>query len=229
MKKSFNIQILIILLSFVVLLSLSSRHIMSCLDDILAPEYIHEINSNQFKERRILSLFNKIVFANSLDRKNYTLHLENINLNSPSIAWLCYGRRVFLIRDFPEFFYSEQGLAFVLAHEIAHGELKHNGLSDLFASDKIHRQRQEELAADALALDLLAKLYGPNQLETKKLTELFYILQRIENHIELKNGKVLTRDEWQAKFSNIHSHPSDQERIKAIKEKLKRIKESYEL
>lgn len=215
----------------IVLLALSSGTMLTELDQQMAETKTNQINKNNPHEVELLNLFNKILYANSLENKNYSLHMLKLDNDTVSVAGMKLGRELVMQKDLIPLFKTEQGKAFILAHELAHSELQHNtnlitlfftNSSDGYKTNKrnpffvANLAKDKELEADAYAIKLLTNLYKEEDLKIEELTEMFKVLSILENKIELENGQIINRKEWQTLYSDKLEHPSDIARIEAI-------------
>lgn len=205
----------------------------SLFDEYQAQRNQNQINMDSNTELETLGLFNKILYVSGLEKRNYSLHFIDIDDELTAIAGMKPGRELILKRGFIDLFDSEQGKAFVLAHELGHSELGHTSrlIDRLFTTSmeakKIKLEtnpffiaelsQKKELEADTYAIKLLETLYGSSNLNLDQITEMFEILAILENKIILEDGSTLTREEWQRLKDTNSSHPTDLERIQAIK------------
>lgn len=234
MSKKYT-PILILAISTIIALALTLLldKAFYCYDEYKSQRNQNQIDMNSNSELEVLALFNKLLYTSALEKKNYSLHFIDIDNGLTSLAGMKPGRELLIKRGLIDLFESEQGKAFILAHEIGHSELGHTSrlVHRLFATSvedkKIKLQsnpffmaqlsQEDELAADAYAIDLLSNLYGSKNLNIEQITEMFEIFTLLDQQIKLEDGKTINREEWQ-KLKHINSsHPSDLERIQRIK------------
>lgn len=193
----------------------------------------HKLDTSNQEQAEILNILNKLVYINSLEDRNYTLDLVSIFEQGEVLAHLARGRKIVIGKEYLSFIQSEQGKAFLLAHEIAHGELKHlNSLSGLIFTSKTDKfeeiedgnsffiakyAQNKEKEADRLAISLLKNLYGTEQLILDDVVEIFLLMNKLEDQFgKFPNKTLTTREQLQKKFADNASHPPDKVRIALI-------------
>ena len=182
-------------------------------------------------ERYLGDLANELALAIDLP-ENYNLKVHYLD-NGTVNALATLGGHIFIFRGLLEAMPDENSLAMVLAHEIAH--IKHRdplaAMGRGFALQMIYSftsgdyssgvgltiegseigllyfSREQEKAADLLAVDALAKHYG----HTAGYATLFeYILSDLDEE-SVNEDSVIDLEEW------LSTHPKLQSRIDAMK------------
>lgn len=208
---------LLIYSSIPLILKICDDNIAKCSNDV------YDVHNE--KEKQLNNLFHRIITANSLDYKNYTLNIVDEVYEANSPASMRRGKILFFNKTFLTKIKTEQGLAFIIAHELSHYELGHlNNLSDmLFAQVKSESllkndmgnayfsskySQNNEIKADLHAIDLLIKTFGINNL----------VFQEITERLTYKSDKLPLYDLDENVY--IHTHPRAETRALRIMRKL---------
>lgn len=205
---------------------------MSYSGDLIAKDAHDKLDYKNPKHLLLRQVLDELIASNNFKYKDYTIKVVPITEKFIPLAQVQIGREISFSKELLELMKSKQGMAFVLAHEIAHNELKH--LNDLFAifygyskvgTDKknaFHDQRYtklKEFDADAMAVDYIKNTY--TDINEKDLLELFYVIELVEDQF-LKSGTIkMTKAEYKKSIERGSSHPDHDSRRAAIKVRLK--------
>jgi uncharacterized protein YlaN (UPF0358 family) len=205
---------------------------MSYSGDLIAKDAHDELDYKNPKHLLLRQILDELMANNKFKYKDYTINVVPLAEEPIPLAQVQVGRKISFSKELLELMKTKQGKAFVLAHEIAHNELKH--LNDLFSifygstklgTDKknaFHDQRytqSKEFDADAMAVDYIKNTYI--DINEKDLLEMFDLIELVEDHY-LKSGKVkMTKAEYRKYFAREASHPDHDSRRAAIKTRLK--------
>jgi len=168
----------------------------------------------------IKNIFEKIRTHTARKKINYSYTiLKDKDVNAYAIA----GGKIYLLSGLIDFLDSEDEIAFVIAHEIAHNELKHcikrvqysamasevnPALGDLvqiaYTVYNLPFSKEQELEADSLAIQLMKK----SNYDKQGAISFFRKLQKLESKYNSEKRSELN--------DFISTHPNTEERIKKI-------------
>jgi hypothetical protein len=217
------------------LVSVGYSSFMTYYSNKMAKETHDELDYKDQEHLLLRQVLDELIAANDLKYKDYTLKVVPISSEEQiSFAQVNLGRQVSFSSEFLYLMKTKQGLAFVMAHEMAHSELKH--LTDIFAlvyggkqlgSDKknsFHDKRyskSKEFVADAKAVDYLLNTY--KDIDIEDVLEMFLVIEVVEEHM-FKSG--VSEEEYKKELEKDGSHPDHDSRRKAIKSQIEAFRSS---
>jgi Zn-dependent protease with chaperone function len=198
--------VIILILIFTVSLRLYHRQ--------LAVIEVDKFDLSNSRHVRAKNIMNEILIANRMDTKQFHLKIMTDIDNYKNFASSHPGNVVMLSHILLELIKSKQGLAYLIAHELAHIELGHlyqieslylDRTIDEFGVDYYTKYNyKKEFEADELAVIFLKRTYGT--LIFEDITEFYSIVKQVE-----KNQKRLRPR------SVSLTHPSDAKRLEFIR------------
>jgi len=184
------------------------------MDLSLSKEQINVINYKDPVQNKTKKIFDKLIKANNLNKKNYKLKIFDKYTENLPEAYVQLGRVIILKESFLKEFKSEQGIAFAIAHEISHVELGQTTsviyrLQNVLNPQGYSCKRDNykiETEADLHAIKLLKKTYI--KLNYDEVVELFIRDQKLHEEYKIEDNEVYEK------------HPPHETRMKYIKKAL---------
>jgi len=177
------------------------------------------IDSADYK--KLNKVFSRIVSANGLEDKNYTLHLiDSTDLN----AYAAPGGHIFVLRGFLDSIDSENELAFVLSHELAHHENKDaikglgRGLALFFISSIFTGTDSIVSGFFSSFINLATSSYSQAQ-ETDADRLGLKFLNKAYSHVGGAKdffNKMKSKESFLAKYSIFKTHPASADRVERM-------------
>lgn len=176
--------------------------------------------------RRLNKVFQKILVSNNLDTDKYKLHLvasDDVN------AYAAPGGHIFLLRGFLDSVDSENELAFVLSHELAHHENKDavkglgRGLALLFVSTILTGSDSSISSFTSGFVNLANSKYSKAQEIAADKVGLRYLNNAYSHVGGAKDffSKMASKEGLIEKYSMFSTHPRSIDRIKKIDKEIK--------